>query len=511
MPQVVDQCGTVTTDILLLSETPGCGATWSRNYQFRATDECGNTRFVTATFSIVDHTPPVIIKCPPGNVNLTCIHDIPGPDLAGVIATDNCGGPVKIMVTTYTSGTGCKSSPLTTSYWYMASDECGNMVSNCDQSFQVVDLTAPSYIGPDTILVACLSDLPASGEVMSLLMPLMADNCYDFTCIGHVTGQIDSNAVTYTMIAKDFCGNVADEFSVTFIATGACKPICSASQMVWGDPNGRINDQPTPQIIEKLITQHGGVTAGKLGKTILVSSVDCLQQLLPGNDSNAQLQPGNNEFSAANDCQPASPLLNEDGTLKNKLAANVLALQLNIWLNQDMNQRNLGMRLLAELPACLVDHSVLVKLESGHLTVQGLLDMSNNYLAGVGFFPRDFGVLLNEALENINKYWSNCQINDPCSTFTRSDLSEGHAMMHWTLSPNPVQDQVTIHIEAAMAAEVQVRFVGNTGLQSNTVIEVVKGDNAFSFPTSKFQAGLYTIVLQEGKDLKTLRMVKVAN
>ncbi|MEO6759596.1 MAG: hypothetical protein ABIO24_09095, partial [Saprospiraceae bacterium] len=175
--EVSDQCGAVTTEFLLLSEKPGCGNTWSRIYQFRATDECGNTNFVTASFAIVDTTPPVILKCPPGNVFLTCVNDVPPPDLAGVIATDNCGS-VQISVTVSTSGVGCKYSPLTVSYWYMATDECGNMVSNCDQSFQVVDTIAPVYSGPDTIFVACVDDLPVSGQVMGLLLPLMLDNCY---------------------------------------------------------------------------------------------------------------------------------------------------------------------------------------------------------------------------------------------------------------------------------------------------------------------------------------------
>ena len=409
--QVTDVCGSVTTSLLFLSEIPLCGNTFRRTYQFRATDECGNTNYVTATFAVVDTTPPVIVKCPPGAL-LTCVDSVPGPDLAGVMATDNCGS-VKITATTFTTGTGCKNSPMTVSYWYMATDECGNMVSNCDQSFQIVDTIAPFYNGPDTIYVACIADLPTPTQVMSLLMPYMVDNCYNFICVGHIVGQNGSNSITYTMVGKDFCGNLAAEFTVTFIAIGSCKAFCTAGQATWGNPAATISGNGTTGVIEQLINQFGGVMAGGPGKTLIAGSAECLQNMLPGAGTTAPFGPGN---YAGNNCLLLSKFLNNDGTLKNQLAANVMAMQLNIWYNLKFNDRNLGIQQLALLPPCLVNPSVLAKLETGHLTVQGLLDLSNDYLAGVGFFAPNFGNLLNEALTNLNNYWQSCQANpsNPC-------------------------------------------------------------------------------------------------
>ncbi len=415
--QVSDACGSVvTTQTLFLSEKAQCGSTWSRIYQFRATDECGNTNYVTATFAVVDTTPPVIVKCPPGAF-LTCADSVPGPDLAGVMATDNCGS-VKIMATTYTSGTGCKNSPMTVSYWYMATDECGNMVSNCDQSFQIVDTIAPFYNGPDTIYVACVDDLPTPTQVMSLLMPYMVDNCYNFTCVGHVVGQNGPNSITYTMIAKDFCGSIANEFTVTFIATGTCKPICTATQNTWGNPAGTINGMATSAAADQLIGEYGAVKAGALNKVIMATSASCLQSMLPGAGNTAQFSAGN---YTGNTCQSPSKFLNADGTLKNQLAANVMAMQLNLWYNLQFNDRDLGIQQLAVLPTCLVDPAVLAKMESGHLTVQGLIDLSNDYLAGVGFFDPNFGDLLYAALNNLNGYWENCQVNPPAPCPTSID------------------------------------------------------------------------------------------
>ncbi|MEO6758016.1 MAG: hypothetical protein ABIO24_01080, partial [Saprospiraceae bacterium] len=431
--EVSDQCGAVTTEFLLLSEKPGCGNTWSRTYQFRATDECGNTNFVTATFAIVDTTPPVILICPPGAF-LTCINDLPLPDLTGVIASDNCTEHVKIMVTTYTSGAGCKYWPMTVSYWYMAMDDCGNMISNCDQSFQVIDTLAPIYAGPDTILVVCLDDLPAPGQIMGILTPYMEDNCSDFICVGHIVGEIAGVSVTYTMVAKDFCGNVAGEFTVTFLATGSCKPICTASQDTWGDPAGKIDGMSTTTAIDQLILADGNITAGKLGKSLSAASSACLQKILPAHGGTAQLGPGNYGASL---CLPPSKFLDSEGMLKNELAGNVMAMQLNIRYNRAFNSRDLGKVQLTKLPACLVPVEVLNKMESNHYTVQDLVNLSDDYLAGVGFYPAGFGALLSEALDNLNNYWKNCAANptDPCPDNAPNTLLAGTDKAVTELSP----------------------------------------------------------------------------
>jgi len=184
---------------------------------------------------------------------------------------------------------------------------------------------------------------------------------------------------------------------------------------MWGDTGGTINGMGTTEAIEQLLGKHGAITAGKLGKTISVSSATCLQNMLPGNGHTAQFSPaGNHAFGAANQCNPTSSLLNGDGTLKNTVAANVFALQLNIWYNLDFNDRDLRVQRLSSLPACTVDPLVLSKLDDEHSNVQGLLNLSNDYLAGVGFYPQDFGAPLNSALQNVNGYWQNCQLNDPC-------------------------------------------------------------------------------------------------
>jgi len=412
--EVSDNCGAVSTEVVLLSDIQGCGATYTRIYEFRATDECGNTTSVTATFGLVDVLPPVIVSCPAGNVLLTCEFDIPAPDPASVIATDNCGGVTVTVEDIFSYGVGCPYWPLTTAYTYAVTDECGN-VSYCYQSFQVVDSIPPTYTGPDTIFVLCVADLPGPGDLTDILAPYFVDNCYNVICVGESVDTTSANSVTYCVNFKDLCVNWAQKVFVTFVATGGCKPLCSAPQSMWGDTGGTIHGMGTTDAIEQLLGKHGAITAGKLGKTISVSSATCLQNMLPGKGHTAQFSPaGNHAFSTANQCNPTSSLLNGDGTLKNIVAANVFALQLNIWYNLDFNDRDLRVQRLSSLPACTVDPLVLSKLDDEHSNVQGLLNLSNDYLAGVGFYPQNFGEPLNSALQNVNGYWQNCQLNDPC-------------------------------------------------------------------------------------------------
>jgi len=415
------------------------------------------------------------------------------------------------MLTISSSGTGCVDWMRSVNYWYMATDICGNM-SACDQPFQIIDSLPPMYTGPDTIDVGCVDDLPGSGDITNILAPYMADNCYEIICFGRVTGQAGANWVTYSVKAKDYCGNWTDKFPITFIATGICQPLCTATQQEWGSQDGVIRDTTTTAVTGQYMHEYNGITAGKSGKTITPTTVDCVQHLLPGSGSTAQFSPpGKHLFSADNNCDPTSPLLNGDGTLKNELAANVIAMQLNIWYNLQYNHRSLGVQRLISLPTCLVDPIVLDKMKSDRLTVQALVDLSNNYLAGVGFYPQGFGDLLNDALDNLNNYWQNCQVNNPCPNAVedRADTQTG-GLTFINLAPNPVLDMVTLRFEATAATELQVRFIGSTGgLQSESVHPVMKGSNSLRFSTKTFPPGIYTVVLRQGKNLQTLRMVKV--
>jgi len=338
---------------------------------------------------------------------------------------------------------------MTKSYTYAATDECGN-VSYCYQAFQVIDSIPPVYIGPDTIYVLCVADLPGLGEVADIITPLVIDNCYNVICVYEALDSNGVNSVTYCVRVKDLCVNWTDKFFVTFIATGGCKPLCTAPQTTWGNVAGMINGMSTTEAIKQLVAKYGPLRAGKLGKTIEVSSSTCVQNMLSFYGNTNQFGPGNFEFGTFNDCQLTSPLLNTDGTLKSKLASNVLAMQLNIWYNQEFNERDLGVQALSTIPLSLVAPEVVSKLEENHENVQGLLNLSNDYLADVGFYLPGFGNLINEALDHVNNYWQNCQTNDPSltnisvsgslKTESQDGLEAGHVRLDGSNNASPLSN-----------------------------------------------------------------------
>ncbi|MBK8554421.1 MAG: T9SS type A sorting domain-containing protein [Lewinellaceae bacterium] len=505
--QVEDSCGAVTLDWGLWSEGEGCGNTWWKTYYFTATDECGNVATKFATFAVVDHIPPTV-QCPPGIDTLDCEYDLPAPDLSAVIATDNCGLVHVVLDNKFVYGTACSGWPQTVIYTYAAYDECGNSAT-CYTSFQIVDTLPPVYLGPDTIVVACAQDLPSSTEATQLLGNMMSDNCYEIICFWVSTPVTDSFSVTYILKAQDICVNGTDPFMVTFIATGDCKPLCTNGADIWGNENSSINGQPVQQVLDSLFTKFGSLTIGRANRTLNVTGAECIFELLPGTMDIADFTIGNFIANPLNGCNLPTNLANSDGSLANRMAAQTMTLQLNIWYNEAYNSRQLAYQLLSDLPLCLINKSVLNELPP-NATVQDLLMMSNNYLAGVGYFSPALADALASSLEQVNIFWNDCQENNPCKPIASGG---GHAKPHMLsnlqLAPNPVVDMVTITFESNISMEMHLRVVGIAGIVSETSIQAYNGYNTVSLSTRDFPAGVYAVIVMQDKTMQTVRMVKI--
>jgi len=86
-----DNCGipNPATVIDTMDSGTGCASDpFVRIYTYQVTDACGNATTCTQTITVIDDTSPVITTCPPDGT-IQCIADIPDPDPASVIATDN--------------------------------------------------------------------------------------------------------------------------------------------------------------------------------------------------------------------------------------------------------------------------------------------------------------------------------------------------------------------------------------------------------------------------------------
>src|SRR5207249_3428250 len=141
-----------------------------RNYM--ASDSCSNSTSCTQTIRVNDTNAPVITRCP-ANVTVSCASQIPPPDDAGVVASDNCGGPVTVTHGPDTITPGSCPGKYTVTRTYTASDSCSNSAI-CAQTITVNDTNAPVITQcPADVAVSCASQVPPpddSGIVAS-------DNC----------------------------------------------------------------------------------------------------------------------------------------------------------------------------------------------------------------------------------------------------------------------------------------------------------------------------------------------
>jgi gliding motility-associated-like protein len=178
-----------------------CGETGSATVIFSALDECGNVSTTTATFTIVDNTPPQI-ACPASIV----VNNDPGV----------CGAEVNIPVPSYSEA--CGSATLmndfnssadasglypvgtTTINWHVT-DECGNSAS-CQMTVMVIDIEKP--------VITCPADLQVCiGEPVSLGEASAIDNCGIASVTNDAPASFPVGTTVVTWIASDLDGLTA--------------------------------------------------------------------------------------------------------------------------------------------------------------------------------------------------------------------------------------------------------------------------------------------------------------
>ncbi|GAA4808862.1 gliding motility-associated C-terminal domain-containing protein [Litoribaculum gwangyangense] len=168
-----DNCSSVTWSNDYSGLNLACGATGSGVVTFIATDACGNTNSTSATFTVVDTTPPSINGVPADtSVNCSSV-----PTAPNVSATDACStNPLTVTFTETTSPGSCAGNYTVVRTW-SATDECGN-IANETQTITVVDTTAPVIDNTPGDLDATLECSDAAGISAALtLAPTATDDC----------------------------------------------------------------------------------------------------------------------------------------------------------------------------------------------------------------------------------------------------------------------------------------------------------------------------------------------
>jgi hypothetical protein len=504
---VEDNCGSVALEKLLIHEGSGCGNTWNKTYEFRAKDECGNITKTTATFAVVDHTPPSLV-CPSNdNLMLSCIEDVPLADPSAISASD-CSGVTVAHQSTWTNGTGCPGWMMTVAYRYAATDACGN-VALCERAFYVEETEMPTLICPDTIAVDCVSDIPGPAQLFAYVKTHLASDCAGgFTSIQiiHDSGQPQSGAIhrTYSITAKNRCGEITSGCSITFKASGNCNQLCTASQASWGDPNGTIGNMSTADALQVLLDEYGPVTVGGGNHTVSAADAACVQEMLFGSGNCMFLPSG--QFS----CPLPAVLANPDGSLNNQLAANTMALQLNIWYNLEFNNRDLGIQDLHNLPPCLAEFELLKDLGQNS-TVQDLLNLSNQYLQGfTAHYSANLPALLNSAIDNLNHFREDCGLNAPCERpGSGRSMDAISAITGFQLAPNPTTGTARLTFDSETAASMELKLSDGRRVLKQWMIQTFVGQNSLEISLANLPSGVYYLSTQGYHGVQSLRVVKL--
>ncbi|MBK9985115.1 MAG: DUF3494 domain-containing protein [Saprospiraceae bacterium] len=186
-----------------------CANRFSVTRTYIATDATGNTTVCSQTITVFDNTAPTI-TCP-ANLTFQCASQVPIPNIAGIVAADNCTGEVIInFVSDVITNQTCVNR-FTVNRVYSATDACGNS-STCTQTITVFDNTPPSIACPANITVLCAGQVPAANPAGFVT----ADNCGGVATViflgDVITNQIcaDRYTLTRTYRATDACGNFFD-------------------------------------------------------------------------------------------------------------------------------------------------------------------------------------------------------------------------------------------------------------------------------------------------------------
>ena len=218
-----DLCGNVIWSNNYTNLSTLCGVTGSAVVTFTATDDCGNAGQTTASYTVVDTTPPDIgigandltVECDGGGNGNDLINWIESN--GGAVATELCGN---ISWSNNFNGSltdDCGATGSTTVV-FTATDDCGN-TSHTSATFTIVDTTIPNIPIPAVDLTV---ECDGQGNQINLDNWLQSnagagatDVCggnitwsNNFTNISELCAGTGSATVTFT--ATDDCGNSAN-------------------------------------------------------------------------------------------------------------------------------------------------------------------------------------------------------------------------------------------------------------------------------------------------------------
>ena len=409
-PAVDDNCGNPITPTgpTVGGDYDGCEGTITYTFNYEDCEGNNHDWVYTYTVEVEDFSMPAN-----GGSSVECADDAVQPVAPTVY--DNCGNMINPTGPAQ-GGTydGCHGT-ITFTYTYM---DCEGNSHDWVYTYQVDDYTAPEVDPFTDYLFAC-------DDEIDIPYPTVSDNCSDQADIDvYFSKTVDGNTTTYgpltfdptqdeewfnyepgttTVVcvwAVDDCGNSSyDDRECFEVVVDPCGVVqCTYTQGFYGNQGGlTCNGTTTGMHLFNLLSTDLVLGRMDLGNYMLIAAGDtsCVFTYLPGGGPSKAL-------SGAGYCGSPSFQLSKNGTAKNSLFAQTLTLALNIRANTDPNGLG-GMEMYdgvlftapssdcddpeayvtGEYTQYQIPMDVINELKANYTnTVQGLLDLANDALAG---------------------------------------------------------------------------------------------------------------------------------
>ncbi len=226
-----DATPTVTFSDQILSSALGCVTQVVRTWV--ATDDCGNARIASRTFTVQNSDAPAITIIEPlllgvqdGDVLYMECDELPSLTSASAVATADCCGAANVTFHETANAGYCATDG------YYAVMQCGWIATDCcgnsDSLFftvYVIDNTPPSLVGiPADLVLPVGSVLPPPASVSA------SDNCDHSLSINYTTsttGPATNQTTIRTWSVTDDCGNSVTEQQTILITNDNIAPVIS--------------------------------------------------------------------------------------------------------------------------------------------------------------------------------------------------------------------------------------------------------------------------------------------
>ncbi|MBN2237385.1 MAG: gliding motility-associated C-terminal domain-containing protein, partial [Bacteroidales bacterium] len=240
----VDNCSDAdwTNDFSSLSDL--CAETGSVTVIFTAKDNCGNHVSTTASFTIIDATPPDL-SSPAADLTVECDGTGNSTDLTnwlnangGASANDRCG--TIVWTNDFSSLSDLCAETGTAAVTFTATDDCGNKTYTT-ASFTIADSNPPTLSSAASDLNVECDGAGNSSELTNWLNlnggATAIDDCGTITWSNNFTSLSDlcaeTGTATVTFTAKDECGNETN--------TTANFTIIDSTQPTWNESVGSLD------------------------------------------------------------------------------------------------------------------------------------------------------------------------------------------------------------------------------------------------------------------------------